>query len=78
MKLQCSGAPMNTALQWQGGGEGLKAIKQGLEEVESIRVCLSLLKEPRLYSQKQLPTSKPPWIWNANESMISFWFLSLG
>lgn len=60
MKLQCSGAPMNTALQWQGGGEGLKATKQGLEEVESIRLCLPLLKEPRLYSQKQLPTSKNP------------------
>lgn len=59
MELQCSGALMSTALQWQGGGEGLKATKQDLEEAESVRICLLLPKEPRLYSQRQLPASKP-------------------
>lgn len=59
MKLQCSGALVNRGTECWGGGEGLKAIGQGLKEVEPARICLQLPKEPRLYSQKnQLPTSK--------------------
>lgn len=59
MELQCSGALMSTVLQWPGGGEGLKATKQDLEEVESVRIGRLLPRQPRLYSQEQLPTSKP-------------------